>query len=367
MGLPLLKTLDTLHRWAGGLIGLVLALMGLSGAILVHRDAWIMVPHAQDAKIHDVDTITGATARIMSDPAGPPASIIYADEGFGLSRLTYKDGVGAYADQAGVIVTHWDSQWQRPELWLFDFHHHLFAGDAGEWVIAAAGMCGLFFVLSGTILWWRQRRLFEFRLFPRRLSRPSIVRHHRDLGIVAAPLLLLSLYTGTTFVARPMTALTLGPGAPAAIERASKPPKAPKLDLAPRLDWAQIVLTAHARFPQAELRSIALPRNGNGLITLRMRQPEEWLPNGRTMLWFAADSGRLVEARDARAQDWRSRAFNLFYPLHAAKVGGLAYRLLMTLSGLALATLGGLAVWSFWFGKRRQMPRTKSIRQPQPI
>jgi uncharacterized iron-regulated membrane protein len=348
-----------LHRWAGGLIGLVLALLGLSGAILVHRDAWIMVPHAQDAKIHDMAAIAGATARMMRDPAGRPASILYADERFGLSRLTNGEGVGAYADQTGAIVTRWNSQWQRPELWLFDFHHHLFAGEAGEWVIAVAGLCGLFFVFSGTILWWWRRRLYEFRLLPRRLSRPAIIRHHRDLGIMAAPLLLLSIYTGTTFVARPLTMLTLGPGAPAAIERASKPPETAKADLAPGLDWAQIVHTAHSRFPRAELRSLALPRKAGGLITVRMRQPEEWLPNGRTMLWFAADTGRLIEARDARKQDWRSRVFNLFYPLHAAKVGGLAYRLLMTLSGLALAMLGSLAVWSFWFGKRRPAARSQ--------
>jgi hypothetical protein len=29
-------------------------------------------------------------------------------------------------------------------------------------------------------------------------------------------------------------------------------------------------------------------------------------------------------------------------------VGGLGYRLVMTLAGLALALLGSLAVWSFW-------------------
>ena len=46
----------------------------------------------------------------------------------------------------------------------------------------------------------------------------------------------------------------------------------------------------------------------------------------------------------------------------AAKVGGLAYRLLMTLSGLVLATLGGLAVWSFWFGKRRPARAAPAIR-----
>ena len=32
--------------------------------------------------------------------------------------------------------------------------------------------------------------------------------------------------------------------------------------------------------------------------------------------------------------------------------GGLAYRLVMTVSGLALALLGSLAVWTFWFKRR---------------
>ncbi|RVT95109.1 PepSY-associated TM helix domain-containing protein [Sphingomonas crocodyli] len=354
-----MKTLDTLHRWTGGLIGLVLALLGLSGAILVHRDAWIMLPHAEDARVEDFDAVARATARMMASPDARPQSIIYASDSFGLDRLTFAKGAGAYADQAGTIVTRWDSQWARPEIWMFDFHHHLFAGDAGEVVIGIAGICGLFFVVSGTILWWRTRRTFEARLLPRRFSRPAILRHHRDLGIMAAALLLLSLYTGIAFIFRPVTTLVLGPGAPAAIEKANKAPKAPSAKLSPDVDWAAIVRTAHARFPDAELRIVSLPRKDSGLISVRMRQPAEWLPNGRTMLWFAADSGRLVETRDALAQPLQVRGFNLIYPLHAAKVGGLAYRLVMTLSGLALTLLGSLAAWSFWFARPKPKPRKR--------
>src|SRR3546814_10718573 len=82
---------------------------------------------------------------------------IYADERFGLHQLRFNEGAGAYASQSGEIVARWASQWERPELWIFDFHHHLFAGDNGEWVIGIAGLCGLFFVISGVILWWRTR------------------------------------------------------------------------------------------------------------------------------------------------------------------------------------------------------------------
>src|SRR3546814_3514959 len=86
---------------------------------------------------------------------------------------------------------------------MFDFHHHLFAGDNGEWVIGVAGLCGLFFVISGVILWWRTRRTFQLRLWPKRMSRPAIVMHHRDLGVIVAPLLLISIVTGTMMIFRP--------------------------------------------------------------------------------------------------------------------------------------------------------------------
>jgi uncharacterized iron-regulated membrane protein len=302
----------------------------------------------------------------MDAPGARPEGIIFASENFGLHRLSFKGDAGAYSDQAGAIVTQWQSQWERPELWLFDFHHHLFAGDSGETVIGVAGLCGLFFVVSGAILWWRTRKTFEFRLWPKRMTRSAILRQHRDLGIVLAPLLLLSLYTGVTMVFRPATVLVLGLSAPATIATAMKPPKPIKAKLADQLDWATMVRTARERFPNAEFRVLAMPRKDNGLIALRMRQSAEWLPNGRTTLYFAADTGRLVDVRDALALAPQVRGYNLLYPLHAAKVGGFAYRLVMTVSGLALTLLGSLTVWSFWFRRRATRVTSTPPRSPAP-
>ena len=352
-----MKTLDLLHRWAGGLIGLVLLVLGLSGTILIHRDAWVMLPHADDAQMQATPTIIAATEQMMADPAARPSAISFATDSLGLNRLSFGREAGAYADQAGNIVTHWDDAWERPELFLFDLHHHLLAGETGEIVAASAGLCGLFFVISGVILWWRTRRTFEFRLIPKRPSRPAILRHHRDLGIVFAPLLALVMFTGTTMVFRPVTALVLGPSAPATIEASFKAPAAQVGAFAEKPDWAAMIGTARRLYPDAEIRILSLPREPGKPITLRMKQPEEWLPNGRTTLWFAPDTGRLIEARDALKLPGAAQAFNTFYPLHAAKVGGLAYRLVMTLVGLALSLLGSLAVWSFWFRRNRTARR----------
>ena len=59
--------------------------------------------------------------------------------------------------------------------------------------------------------------------------------------------------------------------------------------------------------------------------------------------------GEVLGARDALAMPGGAQAFNMAFPIHASKVGGWAWRVLLTVSGLALTMLGSFAVWSFWF------------------
>ena len=75
----------------------MLALMGLSGAILVHKNAWVRLPHVADARVTDAAALAEATQRMMTGP-GQPRSIIYASDSFGLDQLTLAHGAGAYAD-----------------------------------------------------------------------------------------------------------------------------------------------------------------------------------------------------------------------------------------------------------------------------
>ena len=349
-----MKLLDLIHRWTGGIFGLVLAIMGLTGTILVHEESWLMLPHVSDARIADPAVIGAATEKLLA--AEPKAqSILYASDRFGLHQLRLPKGGGAYADQAGNIVTRWQSQWERPELWIFDLHHHLFSGDVGETIIGVAGLAAILFVVTGAILWWRTRRTFKFRLWPKRLSRPAIMMQHRDFGIVMAPLLLLSATTGTMMIFKPFAAIVIAPfGAPGAALAANAPAKVKSGPLAAHPDWRAIVAAAHARFPDAQIRILALPRKPGYPIAIRMKRAAEWLPNGRSTLAFDAADGRLLAVKDALALPQGTQIFNGAYPLHAAKVGGLAWRLVMTVSGLAMMLLGSLTVWTFWFRRPRQ-------------
>lgn len=356
----MMKTLDTLHRWTGGLIGLVLALLGLSGTILLYEHLWIGLPHSGDPLRGDLATVTATTEKLMALPGAQ--GIIYADERFGLHQLRLGKDAGAYASQSGEVIARWGSQWERPELWIFDFHHHLFAGDSGEWVIGIAGLCGLFFVISGVILWWRTRKTFQLRLWPKRMSRPSIVMHHRDLGIIAAPLLLISVVTGTMMIFRPVALGVVAPFGPVAeTAKALESPKYKGGPLTRMPDYPAMLAEARRRFPDAEFRILSLPRKPGDPIALRLRQQAEWLPNGRSTLWFDAETGRLLGARDALAMAPGAQAFNMAFPIHASKVGGWAWRIAMTLSGVAMTMLGSLAVWTFWF--RRPKPAKRVVKK----
>ena len=337
--------LSALHRWTGAFLGILLALLALSGTILVWEGEWISLPSADQPVIENptaAGTVTDAARRL-----GQLSRITFASEEIGLHQIVYADGSGAYIAQDGRIVDSWASQWERPELWLFDLHHHLFSRAAGETVTGIAGIAGLLFVVTGIILWWRSRRAFAPRPWPKRFAPGPIVSHHRDLGILVAPLLLLSLGTGTLMIFDPLRQVLIGKEV------------RPRTEVATATgdpSVAAMLATAKARFPGADLRRISFGASPGDPVLVRMRQPSEWTPNGRTKLEFDPVSGRLLSVEDAVLGNGSASAAEKLYPLHSAKVGGLAMKLLMTVSGMALFLLGSFATLSFWlrrFSRRR--------------
>lgn len=346
-----MKLLSFLHRWTGGLIGLLLALLGLSGTILVWEDQWIGLQHSDEVVLQDA----GSLARIV-DEAGPQLSrITFADEGMSLHQLVFREGSGAYVSQDGMVVERWQNQWERPELWVFDFHHHLFAGETGELVSGVAGLIGLLFVLTGLILWWRSRRAFRWQLLPKSWAPGPIVSHHRDLGLIASPFLLVSLSTGVLMLFAPLRTAVLGTE------------QRPRLELAGQIrqDPAALLAFAEEQFPGSEVRRLTMPKGKSDPMTLRLRQPFEWTPNGRTQIGVEADGRMWVE--DAVTANRSAALSEKAYPIHSAKVGGLAWQLAMTLSGLALTILGSFTTWSFWSRRASKTRRRVASLDVRPL
>ena len=319
-----------------------------------------MLPGADQPVVADPVALGEAVAAARK--AGPELSrITFASEEIGLHQAIYADGSGAYLNQDGVLVERWASRWDRPELWLFDLHHYLLMGEAGKSITGILGFLLLGFCITGLLLWWRTRKTYRFRIWPARFTRSAIVRHHRDLGAVASPLLILVAFTGAMMVFPTISAWLLYPMteeqiAPPLPENLGRPDE--------QTNWPLVMARAQAAFPTAVPRRLMMPAAEGAPLALRLRQDFEWTPNGRTYVWIDTRSAHVVAEQDPATSDMASSLTEKYYPVHAAKVGGIAWRLVMSFAGLSLAMLGLFASWSFWAGQARapyrQGPRTGS-------
>jgi uncharacterized iron-regulated membrane protein len=348
-----MRLISAIHRWTGGLIGLLLALIALTGTILLWEGEWVSLPGAHDPIGENVARIAAITERAAA--AGGLQRITFAGDETALHLLAYADGSGAYVRQDGTVVDRFASQWERPELWIFDLHHRLFSGPTGETIAGIAGIFGLGFVITGVLLWLRSRSRFAPSMLPKTMTPGSIVKHHRDLGIVAAPLLLLSMTTGVLMDFPKAADALLAP-------LGAGPPPSRLVPVSPEADGpalASALEQSKRMFPNALLRRISLPAKPDRPVTVRMKQAFEWTPNGRTQLSFDARTGRLLSVSDPATSSSAAAVVEKLYPVHTAKVGGVAMKLLMSLSGLSLAMLGSFAVYAFWFRKAKRWRRAQ--------
>lgn len=350
------RSLSLVHCWLGGLVGLGLAVLGLSGAVLLWKPWWVAVDQMPRAATQAEMQAIIATAETLG--AG---HVTLPSMAFGVAQAGLPDGGGAYISHDGRLLARWDGVWERPETLLFELHHHLLMGHTGEIIGGWLGLAAILFAITGLLLWWPTRQTFQWRALPTRLTRPAVIRHHRDMGVVMALPILLAASTGALMVLKPLADTILSPlSARAAISAwQATPPEA--VQKAPP-NWPAMLATARHRFPDAEPRIIVWPKTPGGRVQLRLRQPAEWHPNGRTILWLTGD-GTALMARDAARAPLATRAQNALYPLHAARMAGspmnLPLRLGLTLCGLGLALLGSLAVATFW-------KRLFSRKSPQP-
>lgn len=338
-----------IHAWAGAILSLILAVLGLSGALLVFEDDWVRLTAGRDPAALSADPgRLGAAANALQTRYGDAISTVVFAGGDLDAHKVYMGERFAYAGAEGQVLAEWGGT-ARAEAWVFDLHHFLLAGEPGEIVAGVAGLAGALLVLTGMVVWIPAWRASGWRVWPASARRRDLVASHRNLGLIfAAPVFLLCL-TGGAIVFSDQTRALLQALAP---DPAAAPPP-PVVGEGP-VDWPLALAAAQAAFPEARLRTAGLPPEPGKPATVRLRQPGEWHPNGRTVALIDPATSRVVQTVDAQTLGGGTRLQNALYPIHAASVGGWLYDLVVALSGLALAALGGVGTWSFLIKPRRR-------------
>ncbi|ABI76754.1 PepSY-associated TM helix domain protein [Hyphomonas neptunium ATCC 15444] len=350
--------LRTAHAWAGAVLSFLIAVLGLSGALLVFRKDYLRLvfPQAREGVSLAPETLGPVIGRIDAEHTSQGLQYIsLAGPDFGLHKAVFKDGGGAYLDAQGNTLARWAKN-GRPEDWLFDLHHYLLAGDTGKLIAGVAGGAAILLCLTGLIIVWPSLRMFAWRVWPKTAMRRDLLAQHRDLGVIFALPILLIVFTGFSMVYSGPVRATLN------VLTASRPAPPPERPLAGAgtTDWTQVLTVAAERFPGAIPRLASPPRSEGAPASLRLRQPAEWHQNGRTYVFMDPATNLPTGTSDGMSATRADRIFNALYPLHSAGIGGRLYDLLSLFTGLALTILGLAGTWTF-LRKPRRKKRKRAV------
>ena len=98
---------------------------------------------------------------------------------------------------------------------------------------------------------------------------------------------------------------------------------------------------------------VVVVHEGERAVTLRLRQPEERHPNGRSTFSWDPATATATAATSEPESGAGNRLYNLLYPLHTGVLGGLPMRLAFLVSGLIALFAASHGLRS-WFAKRRR-------------
>ena len=152
------RWLFQIHLWLGLILGPVIGVVGLTGAIVVFRYELNRVTTPGTAYVEPRGqrlTIDDLTARVQA--AGPGDRMNQAgwgeagpDNAWNL-RATSPDGhrIHTYVNQYTGEITGRDDYHDKWMQWFFDLHAYLLAGDTGEFLNGFVGMATVILSLTG--------------------------------------------------------------------------------------------------------------------------------------------------------------------------------------------------------------------------
>lgn len=379
----MLKSFIRQVHWLLGItIGLVLPVIGITGAIMSFEDPIMeaLSPGTVDVVPQPLPALTPdqLLARFaVQQPGAVPTLLIMTPKAGGAARVTYRmpeqqtgEASRSYLDPyTGSMLGMANGQAFFSEVRRI--HRFLLLGDekqgAGKHITAVAAVCLMLFVLSGLYLRW-PRRALDWRAW----LKPDLKRRGRSLywslhavaGTWFCVIYLIAPLTGLAWAydwyLRGATTLLTGQAPPqeapsvpsiaaAAGTKPAAPPEAPKL---PQLDTAWNTLQAHEG---AGLTSvlISIPK-GSGK-PVRMRYLYRDSPNdvAYNLLLVDGNSGAVVKAARYADQPLGQRIVTAKLAVHGGSFFGLPGAIVFMLASAALPLfpITGLLLY---LGRRRQ-------------
>lgn len=356
-----------IHLWLGLSLGLLFAVLGLTGSALVFYTGI-------DAALHPVveagrnDRAPGLTSPVWDralgtgrarwhDPAGKWTIEATGEGGAIAARFYPSSGHGHHAARMMVWFSPDGRRIVRAEpwggyllSWLYQLHMALLAGDLGGQVVGWSGVAMLVLLASGITAWW-PRGSWRKALAFKRDAAP--IRRLRDLhklsGLWSAALLFVLVATGVLLALPAVTQALLAPAAVPAPKSAGGGER--------EVTVVQAFDAAHRVLSDGRIVFIDMPGAGDAPIRVRLQVPGD--PHRRfpgSYVFIDRLSGRVLAVHDVRRANAGTTVVSWVRTLHDGTVGGMATRILAVLVGFVPTIL--LATGILHWLRRRKAART---------
>jgi uncharacterized iron-regulated membrane protein len=380
------RVLATVHLWIGLVLCVPLALIGLTGSILVFE--------------HELEDLFGPEPyRGSTGPARPIAEIVAAaaakaPRGYAPLFYTAPEEAGGAAtvrlsppgrggpggalqvlvDPASLAVVATRTPDNQSLLRrIFMLHANLLVRDrSGREVVGWFGVVMLTLGVSGLVLWWPRQGRWLAAFGVKRGARG--LRLHRDLhgatGIWGLVVFIVVSFSGVYLAFPQSTGAVISSVLPARDLRASaQAMRVQPVPAAERIDVDAAVALARTAVPEGALRSIGLTGRPDQPYRVGLAPPGH--EHGAPAITVFVDpwAKRVIEVRDPRRLTAGETVMAWQHALHAGAGLGWLWKILVFLSGL-MPTVFAITGTSMWLLKRRSRraaaARMETAAVPQP-
>lgn len=347
------------HRYLGLFAGAVLAILGLTGSILVFHtevDNWLY-PELKHVSTPPPGTPVQpfpelmATIRAALPPEGKLSGMYFPYHSQREVAVEYTKAIPGSGEEvhnilidpytATVIGARRFYAARNPLQhslmgFVWKLHYALLLPDYGMWVVSTFGLFLLVSVSTGVYLWWPRNGKWR-QAFTIKRAAPSTRRVydlHKTVGWACAVMLLMLFITGITISFPPAQQL-VNIFSPLAQVRLADTP----LDPAPAtISPEQAVALVEQQYPEAALASTYFPEDMNVYWITKKDIPALGLIDHRTV-WVDKHTGTIAGVMDTQTGTAGDIFLQWMLPLHSGDAFGLLGRLLVCLVGLLCPVL----------------------------
>ncbi|WP_445176350.1 PepSY-associated TM helix domain-containing protein [Microcoleus sp.] len=366
-----------LHRYVGVMVGILLAIVSLTGSSLVfwkeinvflNPQMFQVIPQGDRVSVQfAIDTIRSAYPHWQLNFLELPRALdsVYT------ARMLLNSSDFAYVylnPYTGEVLGF--QQWGLTVMsFIYNFHVSLLGGKAGETVVGICGLLLLLLSLTGIILWPGWKKLvagFAIRWHSAR----QLINYdlHKVGGILSCVFLIAIASTGT--------AMIFNTQFKGVIYSLVGTPKLPELTSTMVANASPV--TADIILKKADLALpgktiyITFPSKRQGTFVVRKKLVGDIHPNGSSNVYLDQYSGQVLRVENGFTAPVASQIINLLFPVHIGAFGGLPTRILYVFIGLTptLLSISGLVLWrrrQWRLAQRREASRqiTAILAQPQ--